>query len=684
MSVGARLRRIRAILAGGVILRALGWGIATALTVIVGAALIDLLVPLSLGVRTALLGVAVLSLFTVAGALTWRDRSVLSIGRVALWVEERFPALEYALVTAAETGDSSIAPAGNEAWSSTARRRALGALTAPAIVLVVAALVVLILPRGAMARMRSPHPGDLLDRTGLTRGMGRDNRLSPLVADVAPPAYSGVRPSTLDEPSDVRTLEGSTITLRGRGSGDGIVAHVGADSIVAQSRGDRWSIAFKIGAKPAAIRLRHGSNERIVAVEPIADLPPVVVLTSPPRDSVLREAKGRIPLAADLSDDFLIASAQFELIVSSGEGETFTFKSGVVGVTKPNARNVSVNVTLSLDSLGLKPGDIVHLRAVARDANDVSGPGVGVSETRAIRIARKDEYDSVAVEAAASAEAEKGVISERMLIMLAEALQKKKPLLKHDAFLGESHTIAVDQRKLRRTVGEVVFTRLGGNPNSEEARDDSPERAKTMEELLARADSATNTSTNPIDFEGDETPVVAVNKPLLEAYNAMWDATGHLELGEIDRALPFMRRALDAIQRARKAERVYLRGNPPRVIVDVNKARLTGKDKGTSSRRRALTAPDSATQRLADRFTRIIELVEHDTRAATDSLLVLRIDALTAAPAFAAALSDAANAMRSGKSNDATQALARARRLLAGAPVSRDTLSRWGWSGGVP
>ena len=37
---------------------------------------------------------------------------------------------------------------------------------------------------------------------------------------------------------------------------------------------------------------------------------------------------------------------------------------------------------------------------VARDANNVTGPGIGVSETRSLRIARADEYDSVAVEAA--------------------------------------------------------------------------------------------------------------------------------------------------------------------------------------------------------------------------------------------------------------------------------------------
>jgi hypothetical protein len=79
-----------------------------------------------------------------------------------------------------------------------------------------------------------------------------------------------------------------------------------------------------------------------------------------------------------------------------------------------------------------------------------------------------------------------------------------------------------------------------------------------------------------------------------------------------------------------------------------------------------------------DRFTRIVELAGRNAPGAADSLLVLRIDALTDAPAAAAALSDAAKAIRAGKGDDATQALARARRALAGAPVARDTLSRWG------
>ena len=225
-----------------------------------------------------------------------------------------------------------------------------------------------------------------------------------------------------------------------------------------------------------------------------------------------------------------------------------------------------------------------------------------------------------------------------------------------------------------------MFTRLGGEPSGEERTgEDSPQKAKTMEEMLARADSATNRSTDPLDFEGDESPVVAVNKPLLEAYNAMWDASLQLELGEPDKALPYMRRALDAIQRARKAERLYLRGAPPRVVIDINKARLKGKDKGSSSARRSLTASDSAVRARTDRFTRIVEL------AATRSGGRYRLAARAAhrRAGRRARVRRGARAMRRPRCVAAMErrpptALARARRALAGSPVARDTLSRWG------
>lgn len=679
MSVASRLRAVRAILTTGVVLRAVASAVAAALTLVIAGALVDRHIALSVASRHLLLAIAIVSAIVIATALVWRDRNVVSLLRVALWIEERDPSLEYRLVTAVETGVDTFVPARHADWQSTARARAVKVIGAPLAAVAAAAIVLVLLPAGAVARIRAPHAGDALDRPAGTARGANVNRLNPLVADVAPPAYSGVKPTTLDEPTDVRALVGATITLRGRGDPTGIVATTGADTVRATSNGDRWSLVYKITAKPTALRLTDGTAQRIVAIEPIIDNPPSVTLVTPAHDSVLRKPTGKVSLTADANDDYGIATAQFEYIISSGEGESFTFKSGTFGVARPSSRRATITATLTIDSLDLKPGDIVHLRAVARDANDASGPGVGTSETRALRIARADEYDSVSVDAAPPTDADKSVISERMLILLTEALEKKRPSLKRDALVGESRSIAADQKKLRRQVGEIVFTRLGGDPSGEEHTDDDPPaRAKSMEELLARADSATNISTDPTDAEGGESEVVATNKPLLEAYNAMWDASTHLEVGEPGKALPFMRRALAAIQKARSAERLYLRGRPPQVVIDVNKARLQGKDKGSSSKRRPFTAGDSATQARADRFVNIVELAAKNPAAATDSLLLLRIDALTDAPQFASALSDAATAMRRGKSDDATNALARARRALAGAPAARDSIARWG------
>src|SRR3954464_11642765 len=110
MSLARRLRSIRAILAAGVVLRAIGWGLAAGFSLIVGAALVDLIVPLASSTRVLLLVLAGLTVVGVAITLTWRDRAVLSIPRVALWIEEHFPSLEYTLVTAVETGNEQLVP----------------------------------------------------------------------------------------------------------------------------------------------------------------------------------------------------------------------------------------------------------------------------------------------------------------------------------------------------------------------------------------------------------------------------------------------------------------------------------------------------------------------------------------------------------------------------------------------
>jgi hypothetical protein len=200
----------------------------------------------------------------------------------------------------------------------------------------------------------------------------------------------------------------------------------------------------------------------------------------------------------------------------------------------------------------------------------------------------------------------------------------------------------------------------------------------TPEELLKAADEATSgEGARALDFEGDETPVVAVNRPLLEAYNSMWDAGRELGIGEPGAALPHMRAALAAMQRAREAERVYLRGRATAVVVDLAKVRLAGEiDSAGASGRAPRTRLSGTAARQAQRFDAALALLEGDPAAAIDSLSLLRVDALGESPELASALAAAVDSLRGGK--DATAALARARRVVAGAPLIRAGASVWG------
>jgi hypothetical protein len=223
--------------------------------------------------------------------------------------------------------------------------------------------------------------------------------------------------------------------------------------------------------------------------------------------------------------------------------------------------------------------------------------------------------------------------------------------------------------------------RLGGGVEGEHAHGGEDSIANpTPEQLLRQAEAATAPdSEERLDFQHDETPVVAINRPLLEAYNAMWDASRELDIGEPGRALPQMRVALEAIQRARAAERVYLRGRTAPIVVDLNQVRLSGKRENVATAPRVAGRLGPREEEL-DRFLDAVSLVATDPLSARDSLLVLRVELLGDSPAAAASLGQAIAALRAG--SDPSRALAATRATLAGHASIRPGLGAWegaGW-----
>ena len=590
-----------------------------------------------------------------AAAALWWWRGVFSESRVVLWLEERAPTMRYALAALVDAPDTPVRLPLEQRVNTAgfARPLALAGMKLVGIPLALL-LAILFVVRPLAARVATnPTAARILGVDPANPGRARGD--ARFVATVTPPAYAGQRATRIENPTSVAALVGSSIRFTGA-----------------------WTAETTMPAQATVVRMQGRDGPRIVALEPRTDSAPSVVLELPARDTVLPIARGRIPLQASARDDIGIVAGQFEVIISSGSGESFKFRSATLGrTTASNSRDLHLSSVLDLDSLKLEPGDILHLRAIARDANPQSGAEAGSSETRTLRVFRPGEADSTAIEAAAPPEVGKSELSQRMLIILTEKLVAQMRRLPVDAVRKESGSIAQEQARLRKRVGQIIFSRLTGEEGDEHDADEAmADTVDPGQALLRAAEAATNIETLE-HAEGNDSPVIAVNRPLLEAFNAMWEAERRLGIVEPRQALPFMRAALDAIQKARAAERLYLRGRAPRIVLDLERIRLQGKkegiDPGSRSSRASVVA--AQLQRQA-RFHAALALFPTQPAAAIDSLILARIDVLADNPRLAVALERAIDDLRSGR--DATEAMRAARRELTGAPL-RGRAS--GWSG---
>ncbi len=650
--------------------------------------------------------------------------------QTALWMEEQAPA-GFALVTlveqevqGAKSGAMDAAAAqrrerlanavveatggsarGSERIAAALKALLLSRLRGPALFLHIA----LVLLAWLLIASRPTQAAGAGASAGLTSSGAEASRApQPIGAwrvRIEPPAYSGQPARDAGDVENARVLAGTRVIIVGTGAlPDSAVARTLGDSaalaltlgtssasggavvapaVALTAASEGWRASLLATPAPTELRFSRGPMRRLLLLEGFADSLPRVTLELPARDSVLRRSSGSYPLQARVHDDLGLARGAFELIVSSGEGERFTARTVRVGAQSyAGARDAQLRAALDLDALKLGPGDIIHIRAVARDGLPDNAREWGTSETRSIRVARPAEYDSVSVEPAPPPEVDKSLLSQRMLLMLTEKLEKRRPTLSAATLESESRGLARDQARLRLAVGDAVFQRLSGESSAEHSHSAGDGHDHGVDLIGGKLAVPTgNVSATGMLEEGDDSPVIGINKPLLEAYNAMWDAGRALELADPKGAIPHMRVALAAIERARAASRLYLRGKPPTVILDLNKIRLAGKDTGTTNARTVRTTlPPTARLREA-RLLRAADLAQRDVGAARDTLSIMRLEVLGDDAALASALDGAIDALRRG--GDATDAFVRARRVIGGvargdARSSAPTWSRMG------
>lgn len=658
MTAFERLRRTQRILGAAAMAQAITWGFAVALSVIALASFASLADPDLSRHPIVVHDLSLLAGFVIGGAFLWRSRRLAYPKRVALWIEERVPDLRYAFVTALEDSESLFSPD----MERVVAKRDVGSATLKAIrrpiLMAVAALIVAIAllylsPPSAFGRAHAFAP--LTD--GRAGAGPAGSRLEGIEVRINPPGYTGQRATVLRDPSSVAALTGSAITVRGRGPVSGLTAATSGPLAISAFDGG-WSVSLTMPANPAALRLTDRDYEKIIVLAPTADAAPKIVLSSPVHDTALRAPRLVVQLSATATDDVGLGEGHFEYMITTGSGEIFSARTVNTPVVRfGGSRSGSMTATLDLATLKLVEGDIVSMRAIAQDNNNLSGPGVATSDTRTIRIVRASEYDSLAIEAAAPPPLDSSVVSQRMLVLMAEKLVKDQPRLARAELVKRSTDIGELEDRIRRRVREIL---ADGEETPIQEHPDS--MAATVEQM-----------------EGTEEPINGGDPDLKTAYNALWEAIRALRIAEPSNALPPMRVALKSLDRARLANRVYLRGTPPRIIVDLKRVRLSGKEKGSSNTRSPRSFADSVRARLSARFDALVEMIDKDPARTVSELAMMRVDALTSLPDAAAALAEVSDAIRAG--SDATLPLLRARRAIDGPPVVVPSLTPWS-SGG--
>jgi hypothetical protein len=724
------LARVRREQAAALAVRALLVGAAAMFAAAAALLLVDLLAVLGPGARRWLRWLPPSALGAGVLVVLLRESHALRALPLVLLLERRHPRLQHLLPTVlASSGTGALAGvlgrrASTELAALTSRgavRWGLGPLLAPAAAS--AALVSLLLiasPGGAgEALARWLYPASAAAWSGrAVLGVGGSApgsaapRFERLRVEVTPPAYTGLPAwsATGDEP--LALLPGSAVRVRGP-------LPAGAHAVQASLAGN----AGRTG-DPAAIdrdggewrtEWTHASSHRALVVEALTaegavlarrvlplllreDRAPTVELLDPDRDLVMAQPRGIIEVRARATDDFGVERFDLVWVRSRGSVESFQFEEFTTSwaQVEGSARERTGVVSLDLAALQLQPGDALHLRAVARDAN--GGGGTGVSRTRVVRIARADEIDDINTVIGFPLEGEESpVLSQRMIIVLTEQLLQRASRLDAHTLGHEAAGIAHEQARLRQRVGDQIYIRAtggvqdideafgaeevgGGTADHEHstaagAADHAaaltPEdRAARERALLEAASRATGRGTlDEIEHIHDESMILAVNRPLMEIYDAMWSAERELRLVQPRDALPHENRALDLLQALRQADRVYSRAPQRAPPVDVAAARGTGRLVD------AAPAGRSAAERLASGAALLqhVEELEQqlavlDAAAAGLALSAAAVELLGgagAAPAAGGLLARAADHAARGERTAALELLGAVRRVLA-------------------
>ncbi len=422
-----------------------------------------------------------------------------------------------------------------------------------------------------------------------------------ILVTIAPPAYT--RQADIQQTGlDISAVKGSTVTWQltlSHPEQSYFLQLAGQPDIAFERQGDDIVLTQQVTRSGVYhISDKQGIIGSIHSIAVIADDEPKIRITEP-TTTITTFAKTAQPapvLSAQINDDFGISKVDILASVAKGSGESVKFRDEIFQFDtierEPGMWRVEKQWDFS--QLDMEPGDEIYFTVRAWD-NRAPAPQMSRSETKILRWL--DDEEALAMG--------DGILidfmpeyfkSQRQIIIETKQLIAERDILSDAEFAATSRSLGQSQSDLKLKYGQYLGDEFDdgsgghqmeddvasphvdvkdGDHNDEEEHDDSPQVA-AGNNALAHHDHGAEPESHETDKSGyqqvieayghshGDTDVGVMNalspKALMKrAIAFMWDAELQLLLGEPERALPHEENALTYLNRARKAERIYIK-----------------------------------------------------------------------------------------------------------------------------
>ena len=498
------------------------------------------------------------------------------------------------------------------------------------------------------------------------------NLIESAQVSITPPAYTGL-PDIQQTSLDIAAVTGSTVTWKLTFSDHQqsyFLQLAGQPDIALLQQEEAYTVTLPVErAGVYHIKNKHGIIGSIHSIAVTADTAPQIRITEPTSTiSIFAKSEQPTPrLSVQMNDDFGISKVDILASVAKGSGEAVKFRDEIFefDTIERGDRVWHAEKSWDFSQLDMEPGDELYFTVRVWDIR-APEPQLSRSETKILRWL--DDEEALAVG--------DGILidfmpeyfkSQRQIIIETKQLIADREILSDSDFMATSRSLGHSQSDLKLKYGQYLGDEFDdgtgatqreedegtpdvevkdGDHNDEHEHDDSPQLAAGDHSLTSH-DHGHEAATESDDKSGYQQIIDAFGhahgdtdigvigtlspKALMKrAIAFMWDAELQLLLAKPELALPYEEKALTFLNRARKAERIYIKrlGFEPPPVSEKRRYQGDLSDILSYKRYRDAAPEDPYNSHLTHLLT-ALNLARQTIRPGTQSKSVLNKDVLT-------------------------------------------------------